>query len=353
MQHIQVYNPLFLGNEKKYLQECIDSGWVSSDGPFVQRFEEAFAEWSGNRYAIAICNGTAALETAIWALDVREIFIPNSTIISCAIASTRVCDNSYIYQNYLSQNNYIGIHENYKIEKPTSYAYDNILKCHLFGYYNNAYSNGLYVEDASQYWKPFKVKDIACYSLYANKLITCGEGGVVVTNNKKYYERAKAYRNLCHTKERFIHWDKAYNFRMSNLQAAVALAQLECIDRFTEIKQRNRDLYKKYLRGVKILFDVEIPWMYLIWVKSAKKVVKEMHNKGIECRRFFYPIWNQGFWNRSNEISVHNYNSMMEDIEYGIDLWEHLVYLPSGLTLTGKEIEYICKTLKNTLNSTI
>jgi perosamine synthetase len=220
----------------------------------------------------------------------------------------------------------------------------------LFGYYNEAHSNGLYVEDASQYWKPFKVKDVACYSLYANKLITCGEGGIVVTNNKKYYERAKSYRNLCHSKERFVHNDIGYNFRISNLQAAVALAQLEQIDTFTQIKQNNKYWYQRYLPlGATCLFDVEIPWMYLIWVKDAKKVANQMGKKGLDCRRFFYPIWSQKCWNRSSGIFLEN--TQREDINYGMNLWKHLMYLPSGLTLTEKKIKHICTTLEEVLDN--
>lgn len=325
---IPVYEPLFQGNEKKYLQQCIDSGWVSSEGYFVQKFEEEFAKWSGNKYAIAVCNGTAALEIAIWATTIKQICIPNSTIISCFLAPYRLQLNILFYQNYLVQNNYIGYH---------------ILRCHLFGHYNNSQASGIIIDDASQYWKPFKVKDVACYSLYANKLICAGEGGVIVTNKKEIYERARSYRNLCHSKERFVHNDIGYNFRMSNLQGAVALAQLEQIDKFIEIKQKNRDLYKKYLpNNITILFDVEIPWMYLISIPhKAKIITQKLYKKNIDTRRFFYPLSSHKF--------CYSFHNPPNELYIGKIFWEDLFYLPSGLTLTEKQIGYICKILKDIL----
>jgi perosamine synthetase len=319
MVNIPVYEPILsLGNEKKYLQQCIDSGWVSSDGYFVNKFEEEFAKWSGNKYAIAVCNGTAALETAIWASNITdEISLPTGTIISCAIAAIR---------NNLRIKLYEGTHIS-----------NNLMRCHLFGQWDDSIGFNT-IDDCSQYWKPFKVQGVACYSLYANKLISCGEGGIIVTNHKYIYDQAKSYRNLCHSKERFVHNFLGYNFRMSNLQAAVALAQLEQIDKFREIKQKNRDLYLKYLPdNVQVAFNVEIPWMYLIKTQiSAKEMVIKLREKGINCRRYFYPLHLQPCLKMENKQSF----------PYSENLWEHSFYLPSGLTLREKEIKYICQTLK-------
>ena len=323
---IPVSSPLFQGNEKKYLQQCIDNGWVSSDGYFVQKFEEKFAKWSGNKYAIAVCNGTAALETAIWAMKLKFIVIPSSTIISCVLAAIRVgCVFDF---------------DDYSFE-PKKVTY-NRMYCHLFGKLDNIISNSYTMDDLSQYWKPYKVEFVGAYSLYANKLITSGEGGIIVTNKKEIYEQAKSYRNLCHSKERFVHNDLGYNFRMSNLQGAVALAQLEQIDKFTEIKQKNRDLYKEYLPDtVKILFDVEVPWMYLIETKfDAGIIVKKLFLKGIDCRRFFYPLHRQPCLKRIDDRKY-----KQKDFPNSDYIWEHRFYLPSGLTLTQKQIGYICKTL--------
>ena len=330
MIRIPVYEPLLKGNEKRYLNKAISSGWVSSDGYFVQKFEEEFAKWSGNKYAVAVCNGTAALETGLFALDIKykSIEIPDWTIISCYLAPFRLGFEIHFRDRCLKQ--YIRHH---------SYS---IMMVHSFGHYQNIETNAPLLEDCSQYWQPFKVKDVACYSLYANKLITSGEGGIIITNKKEIYQRAKVYRNLCHSKERFVHNDIGYNFRMSNLQGAVALAQLEQIDKFTEIKQKNRGLYKRYLPDtIEILFDVPVPWMYLIETKyDAGKMVKKLAEKDIDCRRFFYPLHRQPcFKNKYEYLDFPN-------SDYA---WRHWFYLPSGLTLTEKQIIYICKTLKEIL----
>jgi len=320
---IPVSEPLLQGNEKKYLCEAINKGEISSQGSFVNKFEEAFAKWSGNKYAITVCNGTAALETAIWASGITdEISIPVNTIISCAIAAIR---------NNLRIKLYEGSH-----------LANNLMRCHLFGQWCDA--TGLNViDDCSQYWKPFKVQGAACYSLFANKLITSGEGGVIVTNDKNIYEQATSYRNLCHSEERFVHNHLGYNFRMSNLQAAVALAQLEQIDKFIEIKQKNRDLYMKYLPdNIQQYFNVSIPWMYLIKTHiPAKQIILELYKNGIDCRRAFCPLHMQPCLATVEKQSF----------PYAENMWNYAFYLPSGLTLKEKEIKFICHSLKSMLKT--
>jgi len=325
MGFLKVSEPLLAGNEKKYLCQAIDEGELSGHGRFVQRFEEAFAKWSGNDYAVAVANGTAALETAIWALDLDEdISIPTGTIISCYIAALRA-----------------GTEVSMRDNVPISDWNKDIMRCHLFGKFDYSVGRNI-VDDCSQYWVPFRVSEAGCYSLYANKLIAAGDGGVIVTNRKYVYDRARYYRNLCQGEERFVHKDLGYNFRMSNMQAAVALAQLEQIDRFTEIKQRNRDLYLEHLAGrIKTHFNVPVPWMYLIESEfDAGVVVTAMRQKGVECRRFFYPLHKQPC------IKVKK-----EKFAVAENLWKHAFYLPSGLNLTEKDIARVCKTLRQVLRA--
>lgn len=330
---IRVSEPLLAGNEKKYVLEALDAGEISSGGRFVRQFEEAFAKWSGNKYAVAVSSGTAALETAIWSLGINEISIPAGTIISCYIAAIRAGARVVFRDN---GNGAGGSH---------------IMRCHLFGERENLQlfnpigdpflADLKAVDDCSQYWVPFRTDGVACYSLYANKLITAGEGGVIVTNDEAVYRLARSYRDLCHSEERFVHKHLGYNFRISNLQAAVALAQLEQIDRFTEIKQRNRDLYLKYLpEQAQCLFKVDVPWMYLVKTHyDAGEVVQEMRNEAVECRRFFYPLHRQPCIKAGGLYP--NADS----------LWNHAFYLPSGLSLTEKEIAYVCERLRSVLRS--
>jgi len=328
---IKVSSPLLQGNEKKYLCQAIDEGEVSSEGKFVRRFEEAFAAWSGNKYAVAVNSGTAALECAIWSLLIglsrqnKRIAIPDHTIISCALAAIRAGAMPLFYEG--------------QIQAPM------IMRCHLFGCFNDKVAGPIIVDDASQYWKPFKPQDVACYSLYANKLITCGEGGILVTNREDIFGLARSYRDLCREPgERFVHYDLGYNFRMSNLQAAVALAQLEQINKHIEIKQRNRDLYKKYLKDlwesedIEIAFDTEVPWMYLIKTPhDAGIICKALIDKGIDCRRHFAPLHSQPPFAKFTIGQGPFYISE--------NLWDHYLYLPSGLTLTERDIEDVCKGL--------
>lgn len=320
---LKVSEPLFLGNEKKYLCEAIDAGEVSSSGKFVERFEEAFAKWSGNKYAVAVASGTAAIETAVWALRLKEISIPTGTIISCYLGAVRAGAK-------------VVLHDNVRVNR------ENIMACHLFGDFDSSTGDKI-VDDLSQFWQPIEVKDVGCYSLFANKLITSGEGGIIVTNREEVYARARYYRNLCHSGERFVHFHAGYNFRMSNIQAAVGLAQLEQIEHFTEIKQRNRDLYLKHLPpAVQSKFNVTVPWMYLVrTAQDAKWMVHKMMERGIECRRFFAPIHKQPFL-ADTEYAKSNF-------PIAEDLWEHAFYLPSGLTLTEKEVIRVCGALREIL----
>ena len=228
--------------------------------------------------------------------------------------------------------------------KVPSLSHNPILSVNLFGHRVEHKTNALVIEDNSQYWKKYSITHTAVYSLYANKLITSGEGGIIVTNSKQVYDNAKSYIDLCHSKERFIHDKIGYNFRMSNLQAAVGLAQLERIDEFTEIKQRNLQFYKKYLPDkVKLKCDVPVPWMYLIETPyDNKKIRQKLWEKyEIDTRSFFYPLHKQPcFGNKYSKLSFPN-------ADYASKHW---FYLPSGLTLKEWEIKYICQCLTEILN---
>ncbi len=329
MFKIAVYNPLFAGNEKKYLAQAIDANWISG-GPFVRRFEEAFASYMGTKYAVAVCNGTAALETMIQAYALGYLAMSTSTIISCPIAVER--------------SGFIPVFRDISLTtgcmKENNIAMD-ILKVHSFGNECKTKNAKFTLEDRSQYWTKKPVKTSACYSLYANKLITCGEGGIIITNDKGAYERMKGYRNLCHTQVRFVHDGIGYNFRMTDLQGAVALAQLEQIERFIELRLKVHRWYQKKLplKCRLINYSAKIPWMTLIETpKFARNVQLELYNIGIETRRFFYPL------HRQKDFAT---GQILPNSDFAWDYW---LYLPSGLSLKEKEIDYICKALSNTLS---
>ncbi|HQD27466.1 MAG TPA: DegT/DnrJ/EryC1/StrS family aminotransferase, partial [Methanoculleus thermophilus] len=249
---IPVNEPLFDGNEKKYLNQCIEEGWISSEGPFVKEFEEKFSSYLGSRYGIAVCNGTAALETALFAAGITkgdEVIMPTFTIISCASAAIRLGAKPVLVDSEPETWNM----DITQIEGKITDRTKAIMPVHIYGHpvdmdpvMELAEKYDLKViEDAAEVHgalykgkKAGSIGDVGSFSFYANKIITTGEGGMVVTDDEMTAERARGYRNLCFKPERrFYHTELGENFRMTNLQAAVGVAQLEQIDRFIEIKR--------------------------------------------------------------------------------------------------------------------
>jgi perosamine synthetase len=257
---IPVNEPLLDGNEKKYLNECIDTGWISSEGPFVQKFEAGVAAAAGRRYGIAVCNGTVALEAAVAALELQpgdEVIMPAFTIISCAAAIVRRgCVPVLVDSDPLTWNmdveklkakieNEIEIKKNKKLRA--------IMVVHIYGLpvdmdpvIEIAGNYGLkIIEDAAEmHGQTYMGKpcgsfgDISTFSFYPNKHITTGEGGMLLTDDERLAERCRSLRNLCFQPERrFVHEELGYNFRMTNLQAALGLAQLERLDEFVKRKR--------------------------------------------------------------------------------------------------------------------
>lgn len=323
--------------------------WVSANGKFTKRFEKAFARKSKTKYAIAVVNGTAALESGLWALGIGkgdEVILPASTIISCAIAVLRLGATPII-----TEVDYNGCMTQQSMEYCLTEKTKAIMPVNLFGNQCKITHPTIpIIEDRSQDWSFNKVKgSLACYSLYANKLITSGEGGIIATNHQYLTERIRSYINLCHSDERFVHYNIGYNFRMSDIQAAVALAQLEQYKRFKAIKLRNLKRYQKHIGDLLMVNKAKIPWMYLVEITDPRQniidIMFKLKQKGIETRRFFYPLHSQP--------CLKELVSYPRLIPIAQGLWERCFYLPSGLTLTKKQIDYICKCLKNILASTI
>ena len=239
---IPVNTPIFLGNEKKYLNQCIDSGWVSSDGEFVSKFEEQTASTTGRKFAVAVSSGTSALDIAVAALDLppgSEVIVPSFCIVSVLHEVLRsglvpvFVDCDYETFNVEPSDLISAITSKTKL----------IIVAHIYGLpvdidplLDEAKRRGIFVlEDASEVQGlQYRGKecgsfgDISTFSFYANKQITTGEGGMVLTDSVKFYERLKSLRNLCFNNDkRYSHERLGWNYRMSNLQAAVGLAQLE------------------------------------------------------------------------------------------------------------------------------
>jgi perosamine synthetase len=354
---IPVNTPIFTGNEKKYLAECIDSGWVSSDGPFVQKFEEGIASYVDRSHGVSCSNGTAALEIALKALGIGygdEVIMPSHTIISCAQAVTKLGAIPVLVDSELDTWNM----DLSNLDAHITSATKAIMLVHLYGLPANvdavlaaAKAHKLYViEDAAEMLgQTFKGNpcgsfgDISCFSFYPNKHITCGEGGMCVTNNQDLAEKCRSLRNLCFSNPRFVHEDLGWNYRMTNLQAAVGLAQLEKIDVHVERKREIGNLYNQYLIPESdyltplksTSFAENIYWVYGIVLAAdgpnGEDLISYLRDCKVGARPFFYPIHKQPVYQRENLFRGQVFfNSEL--------LANKGFYIPSGLGTSNEDI---------------
>lgn len=373
---IPVNEPLLDGNEKKYLIECIDTGWISSEGPFVKRFEEGFSLFTGVKHGIAVCNGTAALETALYSLGVGkddEVIMPAFTIISCAIACIRLGAKPVVVDIEPETWTMDISHIESRITPKTKV----IMPVHIYGHpvdMDGVFAlaekyNLKILEDAAEvhgaeYFSKYKgnkwlkcgaMGDAAATSFYANKIITTGEGGMVLTDNDNYAERAMSYRNLCFKQEkRFYHTEFGYNFRLTNLQAAVGVAQLEQINRFIDIKIRMGEYYRKKLAGIEGIrfmpvkeYAKSVYWMYGVELDdnpgiTAEDMINRFKKHGIGTRPFFRGLHDQPVLKDMGLFAGEKYPKTDYAYKYGF-------YLPSGLTLTEEKIDKVVSALKEEL----
>ncbi len=372
MDFIPVNEPLLSGNEKKYLNECIDTGWISSEGPFVQEFEQRMSSYVGRNYGIAVSNGTAALEVAVQALGIGagdEVIIPTFTIISCAIAVTKTGAIPVLIDSDIDTWN-MNVD---KIEEKITPKTKAIIMVHLYGLpievdkvlkLAKKYNIKVIEDAAEMHGQTYNGKlcgsfgDISTFSFYSNKHITTGEGGMVVTDDEKLAERCKMIRNLCFRKDvRYMHDEISDNYRFTNLQAAVGLAQLERLDEFISHKREMGKYYTKHLKDIKgLILPLEetsyarnIYWVYgLVLDKQIeidnKTIQKLLLEEGIGTRTFFWCMHEQPVYHEKGLFLDEYY----PNAEY---LARKGFYIPSGLALTkeqmDKVIDKILKVMKN------
>ena len=369
MNFIPVNEPLLNGNEKKYLNECIDSGWIGSEGSFVKRFEEDISSYVGRKYATACSNGSAALDIAVGALELKEgdeVIMPSFTIISCAQSLvTHGVKPVLIDSDYQTFN--IKVED---IEAKITPNTKAILIVHIYGLSVDVDPvlklarkyNLKVIEDAAEMLgQDYKEKkcgsfgDISIFSFYPNKHITTGEGGMVLTDNKSLDNRAKSLRNLCFTQDRFIHEEIGYNYRMTNMQAALGVAQLEQIDFMVKKKRWIGNMYNELLKDipsinlpiVKKEFCENIYWVYSItlkdsYEKTAKEVMRELGEGNIGTRPFFYPMHKQPVFNKMGLF-------LDDELPNSEKLYEKGFYIPSGLALTENQIKEVSKKMHEIL----
>ena len=371
---IPVNEPLFIGREKELLAQCIDTGWISSDGPFVKEFEEKFSEFIGVKHGVAVCNGTAALEAALYGIGLKkgdEIIMPSFTIISCAIAALRLGAKPVLVDIEPETWNM----DVSQIESKITDKTKAVMPVHIYGHpvdmdpvFELAEKYDLkIVEDAAEvhgaeylskvkgnkWLKCGSMGNAAAFSFYANKIITTGEGGMVVTDDPYIAERAASYRNLCFKPEkRFYHTELGYNFRMSNLQAAIGVAQMERVEEFIAIKRTLGEYYRQRLSNISgVRFQIEKPfarsvyWMYSIELDEttgidAEMMMKKLRDKGISTRPFFMGLHAQPALNEMGLFIGEKYANTERAYRQGL-------YLPSGLTLTRSQIDLVCNAVED------
>jgi len=363
---IPVNEPSIGEREKELLNECLDTGWISSEGPFVEKFEISLSKRVNRKYGIACSSGTAALDLAIASLKIGngdEVIMPAFTIISCASAIIKSGAKPILIDSDPKTWNM----NTDAIEDAITTKTVAIMAVHIYGLpvdmdpiIKIANKYGLYIiEDAAELIGA-KYKDKECgsfghvstFSFYSNKQITTGEGGMVLTNDLEISNRCKSLRNLCFQSEkRFVHEELGWNYRMTNLQAALGIAQLEKLDSTIKKKINIGKLYTENLKHIKNIqlplnrtdFAKNIYWVFGILIDSkfgsAKKVMEILKTQKIGTRPFFYPMHKQPIFKKMG-IFQNNHLPISEH------LYRQGLYLPSGIDLTEENINTICEKFK-------
>lgn len=362
-QFIPVNTPLLSGNEEKYLLECIKTGWISSEGPFVKQFEEKFAAYNGLKEGIAVANGSGALDIAVQALNLGrgdEVIMPTFTIISPVQSVIRAGATPVL----IDSDPFTWNMDITQIESKITSRTKAILVVHIYGLpvdmdpiLDISKKFGLFlIEDAAEmHGQTYKGKlcgsfgDISTFSFYPNKHITTGEGGMLLTDNPELAKRCRKLRNLAFepSGRRFIHKEMGWNYRMTNMQAALGLAQLEKIDEHISKKRWIGKLYNEKLKGISsftlptesTLYAENIYWVYGLIINkelpfNAETIMKRLSEYNIGTRPFFYPMHLQPVFNKMGLFNNESY-PVAENIS------DRGFYIPSGLGITEEEISYI------------
>lgn len=377
---IPVNEPWVGERELEYVTEAIKTGWISSAGRFIAEFEQAWASYCGMREGIAVSNGTTALQVAVGCLDLQpgdEIIMPTFTIISCALAITctggvpvlvdsdpatlgldvsqlesRITERTraimpvHIYGHPVDMDPILALADKYKLV-----IIEDAAEVHGAEYLSGR--NG----DNPTWRRCGGLGHISTFSFYANKLITTGEGGMVLTNNHDYAEKARSLRNLCFRRDRrFYHTEAGHNFRLTNLQAAVGLAQIE---RMPQILERKRWLGQAYTERLQDISGLILPreesWArHVYWVYSlilddtvamdAAEFAKRLQELGVQTRPFFLGMHEQPVFLEQGLFTGEHYPVAERIARRGL-------YLPSGLTITEAQVDEVCAAVRSILQA--
>jgi perosamine synthetase len=362
-RRIPLAEPVIGDEEIQYVMEAVKSGWVSSKGPFIDEFEKSFSSYIGVKHGIATSNGTAALHLALLALGIGkgdDVLVPSFTFVATA--------NAVKYTG--AEPVFVDSHPEYwclnpsEIEKRVNRRTKAIIAVHLYGHpchmtevMRAAKDHKLHViEDCAEAhgaeYNGIKVGSfgvINCFSFYGNKIITTGEGGMCLTDDDELAEKMRILTNHgMNPNKKYWHDIIGFNYRMTNLQAALGVAQVKRIDSLVAKKRKIAAEYNELLSGLsKITLPKEMPWakstywLYSILLKNQLRdnAIKELEKQGIETRPFFYPLHTLPIYAGGGVLPISEKLSAM-----GISL-------PSGPQLEKDQIQYVAESLIDVVES--
>lgn len=357
---IPVYQSSLGGNELKYVTDCIQSTWISSKGKYVAQFEEEFSKYIGIKHSTAVSNGTVAIHLALAALGIGpgdEVIVPTLTYVA-SVNAIVYTGATPVFVDSIADTWQMDVND---VKRKITSRTKAIMAVHLYGHPCEmdalqliAEENNIFlIEDCAEaFGTYFKGKhvgtfgDISTFSFYGNKTITTGEGGMVVTNDTKLYERACNLKSQGVAKyKEYWHDVIGYNYRMTNICAAIGLAQLEQADVFIEKKRNLAQWYKEGLQGLPITFHNESKdsihsyWMCSILVDVCDlrdKLRSYLNENNIETRPLFYP---------AHTMPI--YNTKYEKHPVAEDIGSRGINLPSWPGLMHEQVDYICNCIKN------
>jgi len=362
---ISLAKPEFSQLERKLVNQCLNTGWISSVGNFVDKFAKDFSKTVNVKYVLPVANGTAALHLALIALDIKsgdEVIVPALTFIASANTVTYVGAKP-IFIDIESETFNLDIKQ---LERKITPKTKAIITVDLYGHpvdfdtikkIAKKHNLKIISDSAESLGSKYKGEpvagqaDISIFSFFGNKIITTGEGGVVATNSKKLYEICKLYRDQGKQSEihAYFHPVIGYNYAMTNLQAAVGIGQLKKLSQYVKQKRAITSAYKKYLVNVPgISFQQEADyaksnwWMFSILVNeklfghTRDQLIKFLGKKNIETRPFFYPLPALPPYKKYNKMSDFPITKKIADM--GMNL-------PTFASLKKSEIEYICQVI--------
>ncbi|MCD4670823.1 MAG: DegT/DnrJ/EryC1/StrS family aminotransferase [Actinomycetia bacterium] len=367
MNFIPISEPSITQKEIDYVTDAIKSGWVSSLGKYINMFEERFAKYCDTKYAVATSNGTTALHLALVSLGVKagdEVIIPDFTFVATASAV------NYIGAKVVT----VDIDEDtlcidpQAIEKAITSKTKAIIPVHLYGHPANMEEinkiankyNLFVVEDAAEAHgsevdckRVGGLSDAGVFSFYGNKIITSGEGGMITTNNEKLYQKMRYLRDHAMSEDkRYWHTEVGFNYRMTNLQASLGVAQFE---RINELLLKKKEIFEWYqyklkdIENIKLNFQKEncknVYWMICVEIigfteKQRDALLVNLKEKGIDGRPFFYPVSDMPMYNKADTPIAHK-------------IYQRGFNLPSYFDMIKEQIEYIAKELKKVIFNVI